>query len=183
MHVVHHAAQAEVTGTRVAAAAVLAALALATAGCGEEQDTSTARTTAAADVARPASAVARALAWVKPPGVFPIPGLPTDRVLRGAIRNDTGEPVDMRVDRVKVIDGGGRSLRISVRFAEAFGHALYGPGGPPAPLQASRYDQARLGERVTVPPGEQQPITLAWRTRGGASAQIVNVSGYTLDLP
>ncbi len=163
-----------------AALAVMACGALGASGCGGQD---AGRTTAAAGVARPAPDAAKALAWVKPPGVFPIPGLSTDKVLRGAIRNDTGSPVDMRVDQVKVTDTDGRSLRISVRFAEAFGHALYGPGGPPAPLQASRYDQARLGERVTVPAGQQQPITLAWRQKQGTPAREIEVSGYRLDLP
>ena len=123
------------------------------------------------------------LSWVKPPEAYDIPELPGDRVLQAELRNDSGKPVDLRVDQVDVRDTAGKPLRISVRFAQAFGHALYGPGGPPAPLEASRYDQARLGERVTLPNGETQPITLAWREKKGVAADSVKVSGYELELP
>ncbi len=123
------------------------------------------------------------LTWVELPEAYDIEELPGDRVVQGELRNDTGKPVDLRVDQVDVRDGDGKPLRISVRFARAFGHALYGPGGPPAPLEASRYDQARLGERVTLPSGETQPVTLAWREKKGVAADSVKVSGYELPLP
>lgn len=129
------------------------------------------------------AAAGKSLAWVKAPKAYDVPELPNDRVLQAELRNDSGKPIDLRVDQVDVRDTDGKPLRISVRFAQAFGHALYGPGGPPAPLEASRYDQARLGERVTLPSGETQPITLAWRERKGVAAKSVKVSGHELPLP
>ncbi|MCW3012767.1 MAG: hypothetical protein JWO90_3171, partial [Solirubrobacterales bacterium] len=124
------------------------------------------------------------LIWNGTPRVFAPDELPRDRILAGSIRNAAGRPVDLRVDRVDVKDADGRSLGANVRFVSSFGHGLYGPGGPPAPLQASRYDQARLGERLTLPPNEDRPITVAWRVpKGRAGAASVEVSGFSLALP
>lgn len=127
---------------------------------------------------------ASGLAWVEPPVVFTPDGLPRDRILSGRLRNDSGRPVELRVDRVTVFDTSDHRLRSNVRFVEAFGHGLYGPGGPPAPLRASRYDQQRLGERVTLQPGRERPVTVAWRLPGGgARAARVRVSSYVLAIP
>lgn len=160
---------------------VMCAAAAAPAGCGGTEPSADAAPTA--PVAATSAADGAGLSWVTLPSAYDIKELPGDRVVQGKLRNDTGEPVDLRVDQVDVRDADGRPLRISVRFAQAFGHALYGPGGPPAPLEASRYDQARLGERVTLPSGETQPITLAWREQKGVAADSVKVSGYELELP
>lgn len=166
---------------RTALAALCAAASAAgLAACGGGEDSTA--VAPARGAAKPIVAE-RGLSWVALPEAYDIKELPGDRVIQGELRNNTGEPVDLRVDQVDVRDTGGKPLRISVRFAQAFGHALYGPGGPPAPLEASRYDQARLGERVTLPSGETQPITLAWREQDGVAADSVKVSGYELELP
>jgi hypothetical protein len=119
------------------------------------------------------------LAWAQKPQVLVPEGMARDRVLVADVRNDGQSPIDLRVDQVRVLDAGGRKLRSSARFAAAFGHGLYGPGGPPAPLQASRYDQRRLGEIVTIDPGEVRPLTVAWR---GSAARIA-AGKTTLVLP
>jgi hypothetical protein len=71
-----------------------------------------------------------------------------------------------------------------VRFVQAFGHGLYGPGGPPAPLRASRYDQERLGERLSLAPGAERPVTVAWRIPGGRPGAVaVEISSWRLAVP
>ncbi len=150
------------------------------AGCGGTEPTANVPQSRAGTQA---TAAAGGLSWVTQPEAYDIKELPGDRVVQGELRNDPGKPVDLRVDQVDVRDSDGKPLRISVRFAQAFGHALYGPGGPPAPLEASRYDQARLGERVTLPAGKTQPVTLAWREQKGVAATSVGISGFELDLP
>jgi hypothetical protein len=130
--------------------------------------------------------VARAsgLTWAEPPVVFAPEGLPHDRILAGRLRNDSARPVDLRVDRVTVLDAKNHHLRSNVRFVEAYGHGLYGPGGPPAPLRASQYDQQRLGEHVTLQPGAERPVTLAWRLPSGSGrAARVRVGAYVLTIP
>ena len=121
------------------------------------------------------------LGWSAEPIVFTPDGLPQDRVLTGKVRNDGERPVDLRVDQVRVLTGE-RTLESNVRFVEAFGHGLYGPGGPPAPLKASEYDQRRLGEIVRIEPGQAKPVTVAWRT-AGAEASTVELGPFALDVP
>lgn len=154
--------------------APVALAALAVAGCGGD-DTAPEPAAGAAPVG---------LVWKGVPQVVAPADLPRDKVLLGTIVNDAGRPVELRVDAVDVKDAAGRSLGANVRFVNAYGHGLYGPGGPPAPLEASRFDQARLGERLTLPANAERPITVAWRVPAGrAAAATIRVSGYTLALP
>ena len=165
--------------SRGAWAAVAAALTAATAAAGCGGDAEAPRAPVAA-----AGSPARGLVWRAAPSVFTPDELPRDRILTGAISNASGAPVDLRVDEVDVKGGDGRSLGANVRFVASFGHGLYGPGGPPAPLQASRYDQARLGERLTLAPNADRPITVAWRVpEGRRPAASIEVSGFSLKLP
>jgi len=122
------------------------------------------------------------LEWVEPPLVFTPDGATDARILTGELRNDTGEQVELRVDRLVVRAADGTEQDGNGRFVQAFGHGLYGPGGPPAPLMASRYDQARLGERVTVEPGGTRAVTVAWRA-GKSPAQELVLGGLTLTVP
>ena len=142
---------------------------------------------AVAAVAEPTAAaadVAPGLVWKGEPTVFAPRELPRDRILAGVIRNASGGPVELRVDRVDVTGRDGRSLGANVRFVGSFGHGLYGPGGPPAPLEASAYDQERLGERLTLAADAERPITVAWRVPEGRSpAARLEVSGHALPLP
>lgn len=160
--------------------AVAVALATATAGCGDDDGPQR----AGAPENAGATAAKGGLQWKGAPTVSSPKELPRDRILTGVLRNASGRPVDLRVDRVDVKGTDGRSLGANVRFVGSFGHGLYGPGGPPAPLRASRYDQARLGERLTLPANAERPITVAWRVPAGRkpAARIV-VSGFTLRLP
>lgn len=122
------------------------------------------------------------LEWVSPPLVFTPPGAEDSRILTGELRNDTGEDVELRVDQLVVRTSDGAEQDGNGRFVQAFGHGLYGPGGPPAPLMASRFDQARLGERVTVEQGETRPVTVAWRHEASPAKELV-LGRLTLDVP
>lgn len=122
------------------------------------------------------------LEWASPPLVFTPPGAQDARILTGELRNDTGEDVELRVDRLVVRAADGSEQDGNGRFVQAFGHGLYGPGGPPAPLMASRFDQARLGERVTVEQGATRPVTVAWR-HGPSPAKELVLGPLTLDVP
>lgn len=122
------------------------------------------------------------LEWTSPPLVFTPPGAEDARILTGELRNDTGEDVELRVDQLVVRAADGTEQDGNGRFVQAFGHGLYGPGGPPAPLMASRFDQARLGERVTVKQGATRPVTVAWRHKASPAKQLV-LGQLTLDVP
>lgn len=119
------------------------------------------------------------LAWHGAPLVFAPAGLPQDRVLTGRVRNAGTAPVEIRVDELHALLRAGGRTPANGRFTEAFGHGLYGPGGPPAPFRASRYDQRRLGEIVTIAPGKDKPLTVAWR----GEADALEVGRWRLDVP
>ena len=157
-------------------------LGLGAAGCGS--DGSSPATAASPPAADAADSAPGGLAWVGEPVVFTPEGLPSDRIVTGKLRNDTGKPLELRVDRVEVRDGADTPFETSVRFVQAFGHGLYGPGGPPAPLKASQFDQKRLGERVVLEPGAERPVTVAWRLpKGSADATQVQIGSLELPLP
>ncbi len=119
------------------------------------------------------------LAWKGAPLVFAPDGRPGDRVLAGRLRNAGSAPVEVRADELHALLREGGRTPANGRFAEAFGHGLYGPGGPPAPFRASRYDQRRLGEIVTIEPGQDKPLTVAWR----GDADALEVGRWRLDVP
>ena len=162
MHVVRHAHQAGVARRTLAALAAAAVAGLGAAGCGDDDE----------------PAAGARLQWQGTPLVFAPDGRPGDRVLAGKVRNTGDKPVELRADQLFTVTDGARTAA-NGRFAEAFGHGLYGPGGPPAPFNASRYDQRRLGEIAILEPGQTKPLTVAWR----GDADVLQVARWRLALP
>jgi hypothetical protein len=122
------------------------------------------------------------LAWRGEPLVIKVPELPRDRILSGEVRNTSVKPVDLSIDRVRVVDAQGREVQSSVRFLAAFAHGLYpptqkiGPGGT--------FTRTRLGEITRIKPGAAVPMTLSWRVPAGADAPVeVRFGGGSLPLP
>ncbi|WP_205695780.1 hypothetical protein [Conexibacter sp. SYSU D00693] len=146
-----------------ALAAACAAAALGVAGCGDDGD----------------AAAGAQLQWVSQPVVFAPEGREQERILSGRVLNDGDEAITVRVDQLFAEGADGRRQPANGRFAEAFGHGLYGPGGPPAPLRASKYDQRRLGEIAEIEPGQSKPLTVAWR----GDATVLHVGPARLELP
>jgi hypothetical protein len=122
-----------------------------------------------------------AIAWKGAPHVLRS-GPATDRVLYGAIRNDSLRDVDLAVTDVEVLDGEGRRLRSDVRFLAAFAHGLH--AWSQRPDDVGDFERRRLGEIATLRPGQSAPITLSWRVpAGGAAPAVVDLGPAELDLP
>lgn len=122
------------------------------------------------------------LAWLGKPLLIEVPELPRDRILSAKVRNTSVKPVDLSIDRVRVVDARGREVQSSVRFLPAFAHGLYppsqkiGPGGP--------FTRTRLGEIARIKPGAAVPMTLSWRVPEGADEPVeVRFGGGSLPLP
>jgi len=106
------------------------------------------------------------LAWVGQPLVFTPEQLPQDRILRGEIRNDSLEDIEMWTRDARVLDAEGRTVHSGVRFIAAFGHGLY-PLRDRVDSEVGLPEFERIGELARLRPGERAPITLSWRTRPG----------------
>lgn len=122
------------------------------------------------------------LRWDGTPEVVRVPELPRDRVLVGRIRNASLDRLSLAADDVTVVDGSGRRLEATARFAAGFGHALYSPTDPPA--EVARDEQLRLGTVAELEPGGTAPLTLSWRLPEGADrAAEARVGQAVLRLP
>ncbi len=148
------------TAALLAAVAVAAVLALA-AGRGE----------AGTDATR--------LAWQGEVTVFAPDGLPDDRILQARLRNTSLRPVDLAVGDVRVLDAEGEALKSSARFLQAFAHGLYPPDERDE-SQIGDFEKRRLGEIVTLRPGQSVPVTLSWR---GGPAERIDLGVAGLPLP
>jgi len=149
---------------RVLAVALLVAVAALAAGCGDDE--------AARDQ----------LDWVDTPNVIVPPALKSDRILRGDVRNDSGEPVRLEASKVRVYDARGRRLKASATFAAGYLHSLYPPTRGPKTLPDTELE--RLGRIAKIEAGDTGQITVSWRERpgGGAAARIDYGSG-SLRIP
>ena len=149
---------------RVLVVALLVAVAALAAGCGDDE--------AARDQ----------LDWVDTPNVIVPPALKSDRILRGDVRNDSGEPVRLEASKVRVYDARGRRLKASATFAAGYLHSLYPPTRGPKTLPDTELE--RLGRIAKIEAGDTGQITVSWRERpgGGAAARIDYGSG-SLRIP
>jgi len=149
---------------RVLVLALVVAAAGLAAGCGDDE--------AARDQ----------LDWVDTPNVIVPPALKSDRILRGDVRNDSGEPVRLEASKVRVYDARGRRLKASATFAAGYLHSLYPPTRGPKTLPDTELE--RLGRIARIEAGDTGQITVSWRERpgGGAAARIDYGSG-SLRIP
>jgi len=149
---------------RVLVVALLVAAPLVAAGCGGDGDERD------------------QLDWVDAPNVIVPPALKSDRILRGDVRNDSGEPVRLEASKVRVYDARGRRLKASATFAAGYLHSLYPPTRGPKTLPDTELE--RLGRIAKIEAGDTGQITVSWRERagGGAAARIDYGSG-SLRIP
>jgi hypothetical protein len=122
------------------------------------------------------------LAWLDTPTVVVPPVLKSDRILRGDVRNDSGDDLRLEASKVRVYDNRGRRLKASATFAAAYLHSLYPPTRGPATLPDSVLE--RLGRIATIEAGETAQITVSWREPGGrATAARIDYGSGSLRIP
>ena len=102
------------------------------------------------------------MAWKGKVQVFES-GRPTDKILYAQVANTGLEDLDIRADDVKVFDDEGHEVFSAMRFLAAFAHGIYSWSDP----GKDDFERRRLGEIVTLKPGQAAPVTLSWRVRKG----------------
>ena len=126
-------------------------------------------------------AKAGSVRWDAPPEIGTPKLLPDDRVLAGAIRNDSPHLLELSDEDVKLLDAQGRPVFHTIRFSAGFGRDIYPPRyGRKIPEK----DRIRLGYQAQVAPGEARPVTIAWRVKDPSRAPVrVELPGGVLSLP
>jgi hypothetical protein len=122
------------------------------------------------------------LEWLEAPSVFVPPGLETDRILRGDVRNHSGGDLRLEAEKVRVYDDRGRRLKASATFAAGYLHSLYPPTRGPKSLPDS--ELARLGKIAKIEAGKTAQVTVSWREPGGRhSAARIDYGSGSLRIP
>lgn len=135
-------------------AALAAAAALATAGCGAGS-----------------KPTAGKLAWSGTPHVFRSHDLPRDRVVVARVRNVGKQTLHLVAARLVVRDADGRKLAGSAGFTTTFAHGLYGALEKPR-QGVPTGELIRLGKIVYLPPGASVPFYAAWRLGPGSREPV-----------
>lgn len=129
-------------------------------------------------------AVRATLGWDGEPRLMGVPELPSDQILSGRLANESLRPTDLDVERVRILDGDGRVLRSTARFASSFAHGLFSAESINLYGKPGDGERRRLGEIATVKPRESVPVTLSWRIApGGGEAETVDFGGARVALP
>lgn len=110
------------------------------------------------------------------------PELPRDRIAVGRVRNRSGHTLRVSANGARVVDGEGRPLSSSVRFASAYGHGLYSYEQRPKEGDPE-FLQRRLGELAVIPAGKTSPLTVSWRLPAGGATRAARVRIGKLALP
>ena len=120
------------------------------------------------------------LRWSGDGEVFTHPTLPGDRVLTGTLRNDGVQAMRIDLADVRVVDSGGEVVASTPVFLRAFGKSLWGGGH--GPEQMVDTELQRTGRIALLAPGEEVPLTVAWRTKDGDPVRVDYGRG-SLSLP
>lgn len=144
----------------LAAAGSLVALAAGAAGCGSAE-------------------VDGDLRWVGRPHVLRDPAVPTDRVVRGTVRNDGLRQLELAARELRLLNADGRRVPGVATFAAGFVHGVHPPTREP---RLPESEQRRLGRKALLQPGQEVSLTLAWRLRPGQRPPVA-VSYGTGELP
>ncbi len=120
------------------------------------------------------------LRWSGDGEVFTHPTLPGDRVLTGTLRNDGVQPLRVDLADVRVLDSDGDAVESRPVFLRAFGKSLWAGGR--GPEQARDSELQRTGRIALLAPGEEVPLTVAWRAKDGDVVRVDYGRG-SLSLP
>jgi hypothetical protein len=102
------------------------------------------------------------LEWKARPIVQVAENLPDDRILTGTVRNvSIREDLDIDATKVVVRDAAGKKVQSFAAFTFTYAHGIYGASEAPDGPVAS--DRERLGFRRRLKPGQESPLTVAFR--------------------
>jgi hypothetical protein len=122
------------------------------------------------------------LEWLDTPTVVVPPDLERDRILRGDVRNDSGEDLRVEAAKVRVYDDRGRRLKAAATFAAGYLHSLYPPTRGPDSLPDSELE--RLGQVANIESGKTAQVTVSWREpRGPHTAARIDYGSGSLRIP
>jgi hypothetical protein len=153
-------------GRRLLTATAFAAVACGAAGCGSEDE----RTQVGA------------LTWSRTPILVHPPGLPSDRILIGTVRNEGFRKLSLVARDVRVRDAGGRVVDAAVTFTQSFVHGIYPPTREPG--QLTDFELERVGRLARLAPGAAVPILVSWRLHKGASPPVrIDYGAGSLPIP
>lgn len=110
------------------------------------------------------------LDWSGDAEVFAHPTLPDDRVLSARLRNDGLHPLRVDIGEVRLLEADGREVASSPVFLQAFGKSLWAGGR--GPVQEPDTELQRTGRIALLKPGQEVPLTVAWRTRDGEPVRL-----------
>jgi len=120
------------------------------------------------------------LGWSGDGSVFAHPTLPGNRILTGTLRNDGVQAMRIDLADVRMVDGDGEVVASTPVFLRAFGKSLWGGGR--GPEQMADTELQRTGRIALLAPGEEVPLTVAWRTKDGDPVRVDYGRG-SLSLP
>ena len=122
------------------------------------------------------------LEWLDTPTVVVPPGLETDRILRGDVRNHSGQDLRGEANNVRVYDERGHRLKADATFAAGYLHSLYPPTRGPKTLPDSELE--RLGRIAKIEAGKTAQVTVSWREPGGRhTAARIDYGSGSLKIP
>ena len=110
------------------------------------------------------------LGWSGQAEVFTHPTLPGDRILTGTLRNDGLQPMRVDLADVRVLDADGAPVESAPVFLQAFGKSLWAGGRGPEQVPDSELQ--RTGRIAFLTPGEEVPLTVAWRAADGTPVRV-----------
>ena len=116
-----------------------------------------------------------ALSWEQTPQVLDPPTAENDHVLRGVVRNDGDEAIEIDARDVALrADGGGRVAGTAVFLT---GYVRPGESQNRGRVELSRQEKLRLGKAARIGPGETAPLVISWRARDGDPARVAYPGG------
>jgi hypothetical protein len=124
------------------------------------------------------------LAWKADPILQPASErLPDDLLLTGTVRNvSIREELDIDAAKVVVRDAAGKPLKAFAAFTFTYAHGIYGNSEAPNGPVAS--DRERLGLRRKLKPGQESPLTVAFRlTKSTKLPLVVDYGEGELTVP
>jgi hypothetical protein len=122
------------------------------------------------------------LEWVEAPAVVVPPGLANDRILRGDVRNESGDDLRLEAAKIRVYDDRGRRVKADATFAAGYLHSLYPPTRGPESLPDTELE--RLGRVAVIESGKTAQVTVSWREpRGRHTAVRIDYGSGSLTIP